>query len=111
MPDKLTDEEWEVMRKHPLHAYELLSSITYLKPALDIPYTHHEKWDGSGYPRRLKGEQFHLRRASSPSWMYGMRSQVIVLIARVGGKEKALEIHQGTIRQTFRPKLWKPSLR
>jgi len=59
-PGKLTDEEWVEMRKHPVFAYELLSPIAYLKPALDIPYCHHEKWDGSGYPRGLKGEQIPL---------------------------------------------------
>ena len=59
-PDKLTDEEWVAMRKHPIFAFELLSPITYLRPALDIPYCHHEKWDGSGYPRGLKGEQIPL---------------------------------------------------
>ena len=55
--DQLTSEEWEKMRQHPVWAYEMLSSIRYLQPALDIPYCHHEKWDGSGYPRGLKGEQ------------------------------------------------------
>lgn len=59
-PDKLTDEEWVAMRKHPIFAFELLSPIVYLRPALDIPYCHHEKWDGSGYPRGLKGEQIPL---------------------------------------------------
>jgi HD-GYP domain-containing protein (c-di-GMP phosphodiesterase class II) len=59
-PGKLTDEEWVLMRGHPLLAYDLLSPITYLKPALDIPYCHHEKWDGSGYPRGLKGEDIPL---------------------------------------------------
>jgi putative nucleotidyltransferase with HDIG domain len=54
-PGKLTDEEWVIMRGHPLLAYDLLSPITYLRPALEIPYCHHEKWDGSGYPRGLKG--------------------------------------------------------
>jgi putative two-component system response regulator len=52
----LDDEEWEIMRKHPVYAYEMLSSISYLEPVLDIPYCHHEWWDGSGYPRGLKGE-------------------------------------------------------
>ncbi len=56
-PGPLTDEEWLIMKQHPLFAYQMLSSIDYLKPALDIPYCHHEKWDGSGYPRGLKGEQ------------------------------------------------------
>jgi putative nucleotidyltransferase with HDIG domain len=55
--DQLTEEEWEKMRQHPVWAYEMLSSIRYLQPALDIPYCHHEKWDGTGYPRGLKGEE------------------------------------------------------
>ena len=56
-PDQLTEAEWEEMRKHPELAYEMLSAIRYLQPALDIPYCHHEKWDGTGYPRGLKGEE------------------------------------------------------
>lgn len=59
-PGPLTDEEWVIMRRHPLYAYEMLSPIEYLRPALDIPYCHHEKWDGTGYPRGLKGEQIPL---------------------------------------------------
>ncbi len=59
-PGPLTDEEWVIMRKHPVYAYELLSSIDYLHPALHIPYCHHEKWDGTGYPRGLKGEEIPL---------------------------------------------------
>ena len=59
-PGPLTDEEWEIMRKHPTYAFELLSPIAYLRPALDIPYCHHEKWDGTGYPRGLKGEEIPL---------------------------------------------------
>lgn len=54
-PGKLTDEEWVIMRKHPQYAYDMLSPIDYLRPAMEIPYSHHEKWDGSGYPRGLKG--------------------------------------------------------
>ena len=56
-PDTLTGEEWTIMRKHPQFAYDMISPIEYLRPALDIPYSHHEKWDGSGYPRGLKGEE------------------------------------------------------
>jgi putative nucleotidyltransferase with HDIG domain len=59
-PDKLTDEEWVLMRQHPQFAFDMLAPITYLKPALDVLYCHHEKWDGSGYPRGLKGEQIPL---------------------------------------------------
>ena len=55
--DTLNDEEWERMHQHPGLAYEMLSSIRYLQPALDIPYCHHEKWDGTGYPRGLKGSE------------------------------------------------------
>src|SRR5581483_1190357 len=59
-PGPLTAAEWVIMRKHPLYAYELLSPIPYLHPALEIPYCHHEKWDGTGYPRGLKGTQIPL---------------------------------------------------
>jgi PAS domain S-box-containing protein len=52
----LTEEEWILMRRHPKFAYEMLQPIKYLRQSLDIPYCHHEKWDGSGYPRGLKGE-------------------------------------------------------
>ncbi|NTV83676.1 MAG: HD domain-containing protein, partial [Bacteroidales bacterium] len=54
-PAKLTDEEWVVMKKHPTFAHEMISPIRYLRLALDIPYCHHEKWDGTGYPQGLKG--------------------------------------------------------
>jgi putative nucleotidyltransferase with HDIG domain len=54
-PGDLTNEERELVQKHPVYAYEMLSPIKFLVPALDIPYCHHEKWNGSGYPRGLKG--------------------------------------------------------
>ncbi|MFQ3633209.1 HD domain-containing phosphohydrolase [Roseiflexus sp.] len=59
-PDPLTEEERAIMRRHPDYAYSMLSPIEYLRPALDIPYCHHERWDGTGYPRGLKGEQIPL---------------------------------------------------
>jgi PAS domain S-box-containing protein len=59
-PGPLTEGEWQVMHKHPIYAYEMLIPINYLRPALDIPYCHHEKWDGTGYPRGLKGNQIPL---------------------------------------------------
>jgi putative two-component system response regulator len=59
-PDTLTDEEWVIMRRHPQLAYDMLHSVEYLRPALEIPFNHHEKWDGTGYPRGLKGEEIPL---------------------------------------------------
>ncbi len=59
-PGPLNEEEWVIMHRHPQQAYELLASISYLQLALDIPYCHHERWDGSGYPRGLKGDQIPL---------------------------------------------------
>jgi|GEM_PF-2174283 len=56
-PGKLSSDEWAVMQRHPTYAMELLSPIDFLRPALEIPYAHHEKWDGSGYPRGLKGRE------------------------------------------------------
>ena len=56
----LSEEEWEIMKQHPVHGFDMLSRIEYLKPALDIPYCHHERWDGSGYPRGLEGEEIPL---------------------------------------------------
>ncbi len=59
-PGPLTESEWEIMRRHPEYARDLLAPIPYLRAALDIPYAHHEKWDGTGYPRGLRGEQIPL---------------------------------------------------
>lgn len=56
-PGALNDEEWVFMKKHPQLAYNMLYPVEYLRPALEIPLCHHEKWDGSGYPRGLKGEE------------------------------------------------------
>jgi putative nucleotidyltransferase with HDIG domain len=59
-PGPLTDEEWVIMRKHPQLAHDMLKPILYLSKAIDIPWCHHEKWDGTGYPRGLKGENIPL---------------------------------------------------
>jgi putative nucleotidyltransferase with HDIG domain/PAS domain S-box-containing protein len=59
-PGKLSEDEMAVVRRHPVDAYSILSPIEFLRPALDIPYCHHERWDGSGYPRGLKGTQIPL---------------------------------------------------
>jgi PAS domain S-box-containing protein/putative nucleotidyltransferase with HDIG domain len=59
-PDSLTEAEWEVMHRHTIYATEMLTPIPYLRAALDIPRHHHEKWDGNGYPQRLKGNEIPL---------------------------------------------------
>lgn len=59
-PGALSNEERAIMQTHPEKAYQILSRIEYLLPAVDIPYCHHEKWDGTGYPRGLRGEQIPL---------------------------------------------------
>jgi PAS domain S-box-containing protein len=59
-PGPLTEEEWQIMRQHPVYAYELLSPVEFLVEALNIPYCHHERWDGTGYPRGLIGEDIPL---------------------------------------------------
>lgn len=102
---KLTDEEWAIMRRHPALAYEMLLPISYLKTALDIPYCHHEKWDGTGYPRGLKGEEIPLTarifavvdvwdaltsdRPYRPAWT---REQAIAYIREQAGKHFDPEI-------------------
>jgi HD-GYP domain-containing protein (c-di-GMP phosphodiesterase class II) len=59
-PGPLDAHEWAIMKRHPAYAYELLNPIAYLHPSLDIPYYHHEKWNGAGYPFGLSGEQIPL---------------------------------------------------
>ena len=59
-PGPLTPDEWIIMKKHPEYAYDMLHSVEYLRPALDIPFCHHEKWDGSGYPRGLSKKEIPL---------------------------------------------------
>lgn len=59
-PGPLNEAEWQIMRQHPTFAVQMLSKIEFLQPALVIPYCHHERWDGSGYPRGLKGTDIPL---------------------------------------------------
>jgi len=60
-PGPLTPEEREIVQQHPTFAYEMLKKIKYLQPAISIPYSHHENWDGNGYPQGLKGEEIPLQ--------------------------------------------------
>ena len=57
---RLTEEEWHVMRQHPSWGYEMLADVQFLEPALEVVYSHHERWDGGGYPRGLRGEAIPL---------------------------------------------------
>jgi HD-GYP domain-containing protein (c-di-GMP phosphodiesterase class II) len=59
-PGPLSQDEWVIMKQHPTFAYEMLSGIPYLREALDVPYSHHERWDGTGYPQGLSGENIPL---------------------------------------------------
>jgi len=59
-PGALNEDEWQIMRSHPVMAYRLLMEIPFLQSAIDIPYCHHERWDGSGYPQGLLGENIPL---------------------------------------------------
>ena len=59
-PGPLDDDEWRVMRRHPALAWEMLAPTEFLRPALDIPLCHHEKWDGTGYPQGLRGDEIPL---------------------------------------------------
>jgi PAS domain S-box-containing protein len=109
--ENLTAAEWEIMRKHPTYAFEMLSSIAYLQPALEIPYCHHEMWDGRGYPRGLRGEEIPLSarifavadvwdaltsdRPYRPAW----------------SKKKAIEHIKGESGKHFDPQIVKAFLR
>jgi putative nucleotidyltransferase with HDIG domain len=59
-PGKLNKDEWKIMKLHTVYAFEMLWPIEFLRPAIDIPHCHHERWDGTGYPRGLKDEQIPL---------------------------------------------------
>lgn len=103
----LSEDELEVMQKHPAFAYELLSPIDYLKSAIDIPYCHHEKWDGTGYPRGLQGEQIPL-----PARIFAIVDVYDALISDrpyrpAWTKEKALEHIQGLSGTHFDPRVVK----
>jgi HD-GYP domain-containing protein (c-di-GMP phosphodiesterase class II) len=115
-PGKLTNEEYELIRSHTTRAYEMLSPFEDLRPALDIPYCHHEKWDGTGYPRGLAGEQIPLAarifavvdvwsalcsdRPYRPAWN---KEKALVYISEQAGKQfdkKVVEVFMDVVLQT-----------
>lgn len=104
-PGSLTDHEWSVMKKHPAFAYDMLSPIRYLQSALDIPYCHHEKWDGTGYPRGLRGKQIPL-----PARIFAIVDVWDALTSNrpyrpAWSKEKALEYVQSLSGTHFDPRV------
>ncbi len=121
-PGPLTDEEWAIMKKHPVYAYEMLLPIAYLRPALDIPYCHHEKWDGSGYPRGLKGQEIPLSarvfalsdiwdalrsdRPYRPAWSDEKAREHIISIS---GKELDPEVVKVFLKNECGKNLYSPS--
>jgi HD-GYP domain-containing protein (c-di-GMP phosphodiesterase class II) len=110
-PGPLSEAEWEVMRKHPVYARQMLSGIDYLEPALAIPYSHHERWDGAGYPLGLSGEEIPLEarifavvdvydallshRPYRPAWS---EAQALAYIAEQKGLHFDPEVVDGFLR-------------
>ena len=102
-PDALTEEEWKIMHMHPQYAFEMLAPISYLRPALDIPGSHHEKWDGTGYPRGLKGEQIPLAaRIFTVVDVYDALTSDRPY-RKAWPKEKAIPVHPGRKGEILRP--------
>ncbi len=122
---KLTPDEWKIMRLHPKIAYDVLNPIEYLHPALDIPYCHHERWDGTGYPRGLAGDNIPLAAriftvvdvwdamTSDRPYRPAMdRQEVIDHIFAERGKmfdPQVVEVFWSVIRRTY-PHLIRPDL-
>ena len=118
-PDRLNDEEWEIMLQHPTFAYDMLQHIAYLRPALDIPYCHHEKWDGSGYPHRLSGEEIPLAarifavidvwdalcsdRPYRPGWPREKVLEYIVALKGIHFDPKVVDVFMQLIRDLVNP--------
>ncbi|MFN3492513.1 MAG: HD-GYP domain-containing protein, partial [Anaerolineales bacterium] len=109
-PGKLTEDEWVIMHQHPQYAYDMLASVEYLRPALEIPYCHHEKWDGTGYPRGLKGEEIPISArifAVADVWD-ALTSHRPYRLA--WSKEKALEYIKSQAGNHFDPQIVKAFL-
>lgn len=99
-PGPLTDDEIAVMRTHPRLGHDLLRQVDFLRDAVDIPFNHHERWDGGGYPRGLRGEQIPLSarvfsvvdvwdalsfpRVYKPAWP---EDEVIAYLRKIAGSQ------------------------
>lgn len=104
-PGPLTEEEWEIMRRHPQLAYDWLAPISFLQQALEIPYCHHEKWNGMGYPRGLKGEEIPLSArifAVADVWDALTNDRPY---RKAWSKEEALEYIRGNSGRHFDPQV------
>ncbi len=110
-PGPLTEEEWVIMKQHPIYAFNLLSKIDYLKPALDIPYSHHERWDGSGYPQGLAGKDIPFAArifavidiwdalsSDRPYRLAWKREEILAYIRELSGKQLDPEIVEVFLR-------------
>jgi HD-GYP domain-containing protein (c-di-GMP phosphodiesterase class II) len=104
-PSRLDADEWRIIRQHPQFAYDLLSSIAFLFPALDIPHYHHEKWDGTGYPDGLKGTEIPLSaRIFAVADVYNALTNTQTY--RIAwSKEKSLEYIRQQSGKHFDPKI------
>ena len=105
-PGPLTEDEWEVMHRHPVYAYQLLYPIEHLRPAIDIPYCHHEHWDGDGYPRKLKERRSPLPAAYSRWWMSGTRLPLTAPIGRHGRPKKRSITSKKTAERSLTRRSW-----
>jgi PAS domain S-box-containing protein/putative nucleotidyltransferase with HDIG domain len=104
-PGKLNEIEWEEMRKHPVYAYEILNPIPFLRPAIEIPYGHQERWDGTGYPQKLIGEKIPLSAR-----IFAVVDIFDALISarsykKAWPEEEALDYLKGTAGRELDPKL------
>lgn len=102
-PGPLSEGEWKIMRNHPMYAYQMLKDIQFLAPALPIPYCHHEKWDGTGYPRGLKGDEIPIEArifALVDVWDALTSDRVY---RKALSKEEAIKIMQDGIGTHFDP--------
>lgn len=104
-PGPLTEEEWAIMRQHPLYAYEMLRDIPYLSRALDIPLYHHERFDGKGYPKGLKGKEIPL-----PARIFAVVDVYDALTSdrpyrKAWPREKALEYIESEAGKAFDPEV------